>query len=281
MSRAKGDTKSDTKGGPSYQQIQYLMELEKIGNRRGCVQMAADACGVSHGTVSRFFKSCSQQGILDGDYRFTEKGQRMLAMYRRLFRDVEAYLIRIGSREQEIPALTRNLIENIDYHLLARMIRNDQTIRQSRENGGYAEDVQSVLGNVLRKGSFQVGIAVYRADGLHGTEYSMAHRGFERTAVITINKRGSWLELTACAVTARSRIDGKEMVGQLRSLKYSMNGELTEARRKEGRLRIPLEACRIQKSGKGNIKGLVPITVTCTAGDAHMPESTAYLMFWL
>lgn len=45
MSRAKGDTKSDTKGGPSYQQIQYLMELEKIGNRRGCVQMAADACG--------------------------------------------------------------------------------------------------------------------------------------------------------------------------------------------------------------------------------------------
>ncbi len=160
MSGVKGDTKSDTKGRPSYQQIQYLMELEKIGNRRGCVQMAADACGVSHGTVSRFFKSCSQQGILDGDYRFTEKGQRMLAMYRRLFRDVEAYLLRIGSREQEIPALTRNLIENIDYHLLARMIRNDQTIRQSRENGGYAEDVQSVLGNVLRKGSFQVGIAV-------------------------------------------------------------------------------------------------------------------------
>lgn len=58
MSGVKGDTKSDTKGRLSYQQIQYLMELEKIGNRRGCVQMAADACGVSHGTVSRFFKSC-------------------------------------------------------------------------------------------------------------------------------------------------------------------------------------------------------------------------------
>lgn len=274
-------TGNDIKGRLSYLQIRYLMELEGIGNQRGCVQMAADACGVSHGTVSRFFKSCVQEGILNPDYSFTEKGERLLLMYRRLFKDVEAYLYRIGSREWEIPALTRNLIEHIDYHLLARIIRSDQSIRQSRENRGYAEDVKSVLGNVLRKGSFRVGIAVYRADGTSLTEYSMAHRGFERPAVITINKRGSWLELTTCAMRARSRMDGEEKVGQLRSLKYFMKGELTEAKKKGGRIRIPLEACRFQKSSRGNIKGLLTITVTCTAGNAHMPESTAYLMFWL
>lgn len=281
MEAGMGKTENRTKSRPSYLQIRYLMELKKIGNQRGCVQMAADACGVSHGTVSRFFKSCCQEGILDKDYGFTEKGERLLGMYRRLFWDVEAYLYRIGSRECEVPALSRNLIENIDYHLLARMIRNDQSIRQSREGRGYAEDVQSVLGNVLRKGSFPVGIAVYRADGTDQTEYSMAHKGFERPAVIVINKRGSWLELTTCAVKARSRIDGKEREGQLYSLKYFMNGELMEAKKKGSKIRIPLEACRIQKSKKGTIKGVITITVTCTAGNAHMPESTAYLMFWL
>ena len=40
---------------PSMLQIQYLMELEKVGKKRGSVTMIADICGVSHGPVSRFF----------------------------------------------------------------------------------------------------------------------------------------------------------------------------------------------------------------------------------
>ena len=40
---------------PSMLQIQYLLELEKVGKRRGSVAMIADTCGVSHGPVSRFF----------------------------------------------------------------------------------------------------------------------------------------------------------------------------------------------------------------------------------
>ena len=44
---------------PSMLQIQYLMELEKVGKKRGSVTMIADICGVSHGPVSRFFKAPS------------------------------------------------------------------------------------------------------------------------------------------------------------------------------------------------------------------------------
>ena len=49
---------------PSMLQIQYLMELEKVGKKRGSVTMIADICGVSHGPVSRFFKECMERGYL-------------------------------------------------------------------------------------------------------------------------------------------------------------------------------------------------------------------------
>lgn len=40
---------------PSLLQINYLMTLEKIEKKRGCVGTVADICGVSHDPVSRFF----------------------------------------------------------------------------------------------------------------------------------------------------------------------------------------------------------------------------------
>lgn len=43
---------------PTMQQLQYLTELEKLGNRRGNVAMIADICGVHHGSVSRYLKIC-------------------------------------------------------------------------------------------------------------------------------------------------------------------------------------------------------------------------------
>ena len=56
---------------PSMLQIQYLMELEKVGKKRGSVTMIADICGVSHGPVSRFFKECMERGYR-GNACFTD-----------------------------------------------------------------------------------------------------------------------------------------------------------------------------------------------------------------
>ena len=73
---------------PSLLQINYLMTLEKIEKKRGCVGTVADICGVSHGPVSRFFKECVNYGYLTEQYTFTEAGIRALRMY--------AFLKRIG-----------------------------------------------------------------------------------------------------------------------------------------------------------------------------------------
>ena len=80
---------------------------------------------------------------------------------------------------------------------------------------------------------------------------------------------------------AHSRIDGADMRGRLSALKYVDKGQLYEATIREGKVRIPLSACRFMKTRLGNVKGMVSITVTCSVGKAHMPESTALLMFWM
>ena len=70
-------------GLPSLLQIRYLMELEKVGWKRGTVMEIAGKCGVSHPAVSRYLKSCCEKGILNEKYEFTTVGKMMLDRYRK------------------------------------------------------------------------------------------------------------------------------------------------------------------------------------------------------
>lgn len=271
--------KENTEGllHPSMLQIRYLTELAKIGKKRGSVALIADTCGVSHGPVSRFFKECIGAGYLSEGYEFTEKGTRALKTYQRILKEVGAYLERIGIAASEIPEKTRQLIENVDYSLLMTMTRNSGQVKESRNQTNAEKGSLYYLDHVLEKGRFEVGIAIYQLNTEGTTKLSMANNGFEHLACIRNNTRGSWLELTTREMHAHSR----DMRGRLSSLKYVDQGQLYEAAIREGKVRIPLSACRFMKTHLGNVKGMVSITVTCSVGKAHMPESTALLMFWL
>lgn len=265
---------------PSMLQIRYLTELAKIGKKRGSVALIADTCGVSHGPVSRFFKECMGVGYLTDTYEFTEKGTQALRTYQRILKEVGLYLERIGIPEVEITEKTRQLVENVDYSLLMTMTRNSGQVKESRNQQIAEEETSYYLENVLEKGRFDVGIAIYQL-GSEGTRLSMANNGFEHLTCIRNNNRGNWIELIIREMHAHSRIDGADMRGRLSSLKYEDQGQLYEAAIREGKVRIPLSACRFMKTRLGNVKGMVPITVTCSVGKAHMPESTALLMFWM
>ena len=277
---------------PSMLQIQYLMELEKVGKKRGSVTMIADICGVSHGPVSRFFKECMERGYLTEKYEFTAEGTHALLIYKKLLRDVKLYLKAMNIPEKEIPEKMRQLIENVDYDLLRNMIRNGrQTAEHAVEQDKSQEETQDshysresnayFIEKILEKGKFQVGIAVHQMSRNSETRISMAHQGFGHLALIRNNTRGSWLELTIREVNGRSRIDGTRMWGHISSLKYEKQGQLYEAVIKDGHLKIPLSACHFFRGRMGNVKGTVHITVACNIGNAHMPESTAVLTFWM
>lgn len=266
---------------PSVLQIRYLTELAKIGKKRGSVALIADTCGVSHGPVSRFFKECIGAGYLTETYEFTEKGNQALKTYQRILKEVGLYLERIGIPEAELPEKTRQLVENVDYSLLMTMTRNSGQVQESRNQIAVDEGTPYYLEKVLDKGRFEVEIAIYQLSAAEGTKLSMANNGFEHLACIRNNTRGNWLELTTKEMHAHSRINGADMTGRLSSLKYEEQGQLFEAAIREGKVRIPLNACRFMKTRHGNVKGMIPITVTCSVGKAHMPESTALLMFWM
>ncbi len=268
---------------PTMQQIRYLTELEKMENRRGNVSMISEICGVHHGSVSRYFKMCAESGLLNDDYTFTRAGREWLHKYQKLIEDLEKYLQNIGVGANEIPASVRQMVESLDYYVLSSMIRSDQEMRKeysaSKRSPGFT--MKSFLSDVLAYGTEPVEFVLFRVDAQKTCHLSMANRGFEHPAILRHNKRGSWIQLTIKEMKAESRMTGEAMTGHLASMKYEENGVLQQAEIKEGKLRIPLEACHFTKKQGGEVMGTISVTVTCSVGRNHMPESTAVLAFWL
>lgn len=78
-----------------------------------------------------------------------------------------------------------------------------------------------------------------------------------------------------------SRVNGEDMFGHPASLKYLHQEIFRYADIKNGKVRIPLDACYYQNFDNGMQRGNVMIIVTCSVGNAHMPESTARVVFKL
>lgn len=265
---------------PTMLQLKYLMELEKAQKKRGSIALIAETCGVNHAAVSRYLKMCCANGKLTEDYEFTEAGRAELEGYKTLLQELPAYLRSIGIPEKEIPDNVRDMIENVDYYTLTSMVYKNREM--SRKYSVVKEEVLSrnFLKEVLAFGNWQVHFMLFRQGQQKENGISMANRGFETPALLRHNRRGSWLELSIREMSANSRITGRIMNGHLESLKYEQNGLLHQAEIRDGKVRIPLEACRFHKRLGGEIKGMITVTITCSVGRIHMPESTALLIFW-
>lgn len=266
---------------PTIQQLQYLLELERIDKRRGMVAMIAEICSVNHGAVSRYFKSCVERGYLTDNYEFTELGKAWLDGYRKLIKELEVYLTKIGIPQKEIAENVKDMIENVDYYTLTSMLRNNQKMRSVYRAEKKEALSRNFLEEILEYGNQQVYFTIYHMSNEKKFSISMANRGFAKPGYLRHNKRVSWIELNICEMTANSRVNGETMVGHVEALKYEHNGILHMAEVSNGRIRIPLEACRFHRRQGGEVKGMIPVTATCSVGRSHMPESTALLIFWL
>lgn len=266
---------------PTRLQLRYLTELDQIGGKRGCVGVIAEICGVNHGSVSRFFKTCCANGLLTPDFHFTEAGRLWLQSYQKLVRRLESHLRRIGIAEKDLPDHVQNLIENVDYSILAAMLRGSSLGQREKTAARKPETAQNVAKEVISYGTYPVDFILFKLDRQAGYERSMADRGFEKPGLLRHSRRGSYLELSICEMNAHSRIDGAWMTGHLEALKYERDGVLQEAMIRQGKIKIPLDACVFQKRQGGELRGEVLVTATCNVGRVHMPESTAILIFWL
>src|SRR5699024_11437752 len=152
--RAQGDDLK-RENLPTMQLLRYLTELEKQGGKRGSVTAVAKACGVHHGSVSRYLKICCELGYLTEDYTFTERGKTWLAGYQRLLEDLPVFLRKAGVPEREIPQNVKNLIENTDYLTLTAVLRYDRN-RKDDFQGKNRAATRNILSEVLEYGTSEV-----------------------------------------------------------------------------------------------------------------------------
>lgn len=269
------------KNQPTRAQIQYVLELDKLEKKKGAQSVVAKICRVNTSTVYRFFNTCMEQGYLDEELSFTKVGRAWLERYKSLISRLEKYLRDIGGTEDMIVDTVSSLIENVDLYILELMLKGYEQ-QQSvviKKKKHWDEDV---IHNIRRYGTYQVKYGIYRLNRRPDTEaLSMAMHGFEDRAEIIWEEETPYFVLRIREVTAKSRLDGRERMGYLDTLRYEEDSKLVTARSEDNRIFIPLSACVIHHYQEGSIVAKIPITVTSSVGRQHMPESTALLLFWL
>ena len=266
---------------PTLLQLKYLQGLSRVEKKRGAQGSIAEYYNVNRSTVNRFFKNCIERGILTEALEFTVEGQEWLDRYVRLYENLQKYLEEIGARPEEIEETIDVMVEDIDIHMLELMINahaEKKSVYKRKEN----ELDQEIQNNLQKCERHPVVFRLYRMNKKPGqSRDSMAMRGFEETAEIVQDKGESYLELKVKDMSAHSRVSGETMVGKLKTLKYEHDEVLETVDIVNNIVRIPMEACKIHKwTGVGTM-GVVPVTVTCSVGLVHMPESTALLYFWV
>lgn len=266
---------------PTMLQLKYLQGLSRVEKKRGAQGSIAEYYNVNRSTVNRFFKNCIERGILTEPLEFTVEGQEWLDRYVRLYENLQKYLEEIGARPEEIEETIDVMVEDIDIHMLELMINahaEKKSVYKKKEN----ELDQEIQNNLQKCERHPVVFRLYRMNKKPGqSRDSMAMRGFEETAEIVQDKGESYLELKVKDMSAHSRVSGETMVGKLKTLKYEHDEVLETVDIVNNIVRIPMEACKIHKwTGVGTM-GVVPVTVTCSVGLVHMPESTALLYFWV
>lgn len=266
---------------PTMLQLKYLQGLSRVEKKRGAQGSIAEYYNVNRSTVNRFFKNCIERGILTEALEFTVEGQEWLDRYVRLYENLQKYLEEIGARPEEIEETIDVMVEDIDIHMLELMINahaEKKSVYKRKEN----ELDQEIQNNLQKCERHPVVFRLYRMNKKPGQgRDSMAMRGFEETAEIVQDKGESYLELKVKDMSAHSRVSGETMVGKLKTLKYEHDEVLETVDIVNNIVRIPMEACKIHKwTGVGTM-GVVPVTVTCSVGLVHMPESTALLYFWV
>ena len=266
---------------PTMLQLKYLRGLSRVEKKRGAQGSIAEYYNVNRSTVNRFFKNCIERGILTEALEFTVEGQEWLERYVKLYENLQKYLEEIGARPEEIEETIDVMVEDIDIHMLELMINahaEKKSVYKRKEN----ELNQEIQNNLQKCERHPVVFRLYRMNKKPGqSRDSMAMRGFEETAEIVQDKGESYLELKVKDMSAHSRVNGETMVGKLKTLKYEHDEVLETDDIVNNIVRIPMEACKIHKwTGVGTM-GVVPVTVTCSVGLVHMPESTALLYFWV
>lgn len=126
MSQGRNLKRTDS---PTMQQLEYFLQLEEIAGKRGCVKAVAKECEVNHGSVSRYFKTCYEKGLLTEKYEYTAEGKKYLNGYKGILKILPKYLKMIGVEEDKIDREVTNMIENMEWETLIAILLHGKKMK--------------------------------------------------------------------------------------------------------------------------------------------------------
>lgn len=274
------------KDNPTLLQIHYLEDLRRFqqAGEKCSVVRIAEKNGVTHGPVSRFFKKCMTEGLLTESYELTERGALWLQDWLDLREGLREYFSRLGMGAAEIEENLRDMLENVSFVTLKMMLEEDK-MRQKHQQllnhqKGGVRVPSSRVRELISVGRYPVNFLFLKASD-RGRQRSMADLGFEKPGILRCSRRGIWLELKIKEMEAPSGLDGSPQRGHLQTLKYEDHGELRAVSVDKDKVSIPFDAFSFICLRTGQFIGILYAALSCSAGEEHMPESTAQMIFWL
>lgn len=272
---------------PSMFQLQCLKHLKNQKDKGAVCNEAeiARALSVNRSTVSRCLKRCVELGILLEDgYELTRKGIEVLTYYLKVEQELFYYFEKIGVEEDARAQAVGGMLDSVDIKTI-QMICQREKLHMQYENigsnslGQTLETQNETTKMLLPYGTYEVDFSIYR-EGKNRKKLSMADKGFEKPAILYVRPKGNCLELKIKEVSAYSGSNHNMLLhGHLQTIKCKCRDDgLKELQIQDGRVEIPFDEITLETLPGGRITGQIQLTMTCSVGVLHMPESMATLM---
>ena len=272
---------------PTMFQLQCLKRLRKQQqDGAGCNEAEiARSLSVNRSTVSKCLKRSVELGILtENGYEFTKKGNEVLEYYLDVEKELIYYFERIGVEKEARYQAVAGMLDAVDIKTIQTICQREKMHLQyenigQKNLGQMLDDPQENAGVVLPYGTYEVDFSIYR-QGRECKKLSMADRGFEKPAKLSVCQKESCLELCIREVTAYSGNNHRMLLhGHLQTIKCKCRDDgLKKLPIENGIVRIPFDEICLESLPNGKITGQIQLTMTCSVGVLHMPESIATLV---
>lgn len=265
--------------------MKYLLQLLYGEEKKNSLSKVAKSNSVSPSTVMRSLSVFLEQGILDENYKPTNNGQRWIANYRKQKSLIESWLIHnhitVKSAEENALSILENCSEDV-LDLLKKKGEIYQVFDQLADKKADHLTIENTdLYDYFPENDYPVSFIFYKDWEQYPINISMANEGFRHPGILSIKKGESLLKLERKWVKQESMAGGI-VPGIVTALSYESDDQRQSIEIIENIAKIPVSAFRfIYDKNSSFFIGELKLRMTCSAGDFHMPESTAILNIYL
>lgn len=262
--------------------LSFLREDESMQK----VTKLAEMFGEGKKKISRILQSLERDGLVNRDDtrapKLTEDGRKKAEYYEERESVILNHLLYEGQDldSAEYDACVMALYYSDEGMRIVR--ESEQRYRAKYELRRKTSFGGDTLCRHMKDGDYNLPFLIYRENAKDGSNLSMANEGFVHPCILHIENGVGEVRLKPIPVSAKSKLTGREMTGQVRNLRYFDGGKYVNAYENEEWVSIPAKAFSVLNIGANTgqiLHGSVSLKMQCSVGTVHMPESTAIFTF--